>query len=52
MSAIFRILLNFAILLSLFNFNPVISEEYEKCNNYDSLNFDKSVNYIAKFNKV
>ena len=46
MSAIFRILSNFAILLSLFNFNPVISEEYEKCNNFDSLNFDKSVNYI------
>ncbi len=46
MSAIFKILLNFIIFLSIFNFNPAISKEYENCNNFDSLNYDNYTNYI------
>ena len=46
MSAIFKILLNFIIFLSIFNFNPAISKEYKNCNNFDSLNYDNSTNYI------
>ena len=46
MSAIFKILLSFIFFLNLFNFNSAISKEYKKCNNFDSLNYNKSVNYI------
>ena len=46
MSAIFKILLNFIIFLSIFNFNPAISKEYKNCNNFDSLNYDNYTNYI------
>ena len=46
MSAIFKILLSFVFFFNLFNFNSAISKEYKKCNNFNSLNYNKSVNYI------
>ena len=46
MSAISKILISFAIFLNFFNFNSANSKEYKKCNRFDSLNYDKSVNYI------
>ena len=46
MSAISKILISFAIFLNLFNFNSANSKEYKKCNHFDSLNYNKSVNYI------
>ena len=46
MSVIFKILISFAIFLNLFNFNSANSKEFKKCNHYDSLNYNKSINYI------
>ena len=46
MSAIFKILLSFVFFLNLFIFNSAVSKEYKKCNNFDSLNYNKSFNYI------
>ena len=46
MAAIFKILLIFVFFFNLFNFNSAISKEYKKCNNFNSLNYNKSVNYI------
>ena len=46
MSAIFKILLSFVFFFNLFNFSSAISKEYKKCNNFNSLNYNKSVNYI------
>jgi len=45
MSAISKILISFAIFFNLFNFNSAISKEYKKCNQFGSLNYNKSVNY-------
>ena len=46
MSVISKILISFAIFLNLFNFNSANSKEFKKCNHYDSLNYNKSINYI------
>ncbi len=46
MSAIFKILLNTTIFLIFFNFTSAISKDYNKCNDYSSLNYEKKINYI------
>ena len=46
MSVISKILISFAIFLNLFNFNSANGKEYKKCNHFESLNYNKSVNYI------